>query len=90
MHTVQTYFFSGDILAQTISNYVDIESHNPSSREGLRLFAANFAAIQDYRNAEVARIEDRVVKPLSEYGETCRNAKVRGYLYQNIIYSLEY
>ena len=71
-------YLTGDLVAKHILSYADHEQHNGTTQDALRQFAYQFATIQDYRHAEVQRLEDRVVGPLTNYGDTCKIAKVKG------------
>ena len=44
----------GDEVAKSVMTYAENESHNPTTQTSLVQFAANFAAVQDYRDAEVS------------------------------------
>ncbi|NXF85050.1 FA92A protein, partial [Eubucco bourcierii] len=55
-----------DLLVNEIYAYADTET--PNLRFGLRNFADEFARLQDYRQAEVHRLEAKVVEPLKSYG----------------------
>ncbi|XP_056670792.1 CBY1-interacting BAR domain-containing protein 1-like [Monodelphis domestica] len=55
-----------DFLVNEINAYAATET--PNKKHGLKDFAAKFAKHQDYRQAEVERLEAKVVKPLKSYG----------------------
>uniref|UniRef100_A0A2K6GMM6 CBY1 interacting BAR domain containing 1 n=1 Tax=Propithecus coquereli TaxID=379532 RepID=A0A2K6GMM6_PROCO len=55
-----------DLLVNEISVYASTET--PNLRQGLKNFADEFAKLQDYRQAEVERLEAKVVEPLKAYG----------------------
>ncbi|XP_023675854.1 CBY1-interacting BAR domain-containing protein 1 isoform X2 [Paramormyrops kingsleyae] len=55
-----------DLLVREVSLYADTET--PSLKSGLKLFADQLAKIQDYRQAEVERLEVKVIEPLKSYG----------------------
>ncbi|KAK2095523.1 CBY1-interacting BAR domain-containing protein 1 [Saguinus oedipus] len=55
-----------DLLVNEINAYADTET--PHLKLGLMSFADEFAKLQDYRQAEVERLEAKVVKPLKAYG----------------------
>nr|XP_012628330.1 protein FAM92A1 isoform X2 [Microcebus murinus] len=55
-----------DLLVNEISVYASTET--PNLKEGLKNFADEFAKLQDYRQAEVERLEAKVVEPLKAYG----------------------
>ncbi|KAL6456859.1 hypothetical protein MHYP_G00338220 [Metynnis hypsauchen] len=55
-----------DVLVREISLYADTET--PNLKNGLKNFADQLAKIQDYRQAEVERLEAKVVEPLKAYG----------------------
>ncbi|XP_059834676.1 CBY1-interacting BAR domain-containing protein 1 [Hypanus sabinus] len=55
-----------DLLVKELREYADTET--PHLKYGLSSFADHFALIQDYRHAEVERLEAKVVEPLKKYG----------------------
>ncbi|KAM6216098.1 CBY1-interacting BAR domain-containing protein 1 [Rhynchocyon petersi] len=55
-----------DLLVNAINVYASTET--PHLRQGLKNFADEFAKLQDYRQAEVERLEAKVVEPLKAYG----------------------
>ncbi|XP_062301877.1 CBY1-interacting BAR domain-containing protein 1 [Osmerus eperlanus] len=55
-----------DLMVREISLYADTET--PNLKKGMKQFADQLAKIQDYRQAEVERLEARVVEPLKSYG----------------------
>ncbi|XP_039383807.1 protein FAM92A isoform X3 [Mauremys reevesii] len=55
-----------DLLVNEIYAYAATET--PSLKLGLKNFADEFSKLQDYRQAEVERLEARVVDPLKSYG----------------------
>ncbi|XP_045416738.1 protein FAM92A isoform X2 [Lemur catta] len=55
-----------DLLVNEINVYASTET--PNLRQGLKNFADEFAKLQDYRQAEVERLEAKVVEPLKAYG----------------------
>lgn len=65
----------GDQISKDLVTYVDGETLNPSSKKCFTEFAHNLAAIQDYRNAQVTRLESKVQQPLSNYGLKCKHTK---------------
>ena len=72
----------GDLVARHVLAYADHELHNHTTQEALRQFAYKISTVQDYRDAKVRRMEDRVVKPLTNYGETCKVAKVNSFKFR--------
>uniref|UniRef100_A0A2K5C4J5 CBY1 interacting BAR domain containing 1 n=1 Tax=Aotus nancymaae TaxID=37293 RepID=A0A2K5C4J5_AOTNA len=55
-----------DLLVNEINTYAATET--PHLKLGLMNFADEFARLQDYRQAEVERLEAKVVEPLKAYG----------------------
>ncbi|XP_030645308.1 CBY1-interacting BAR domain-containing protein 1 [Chanos chanos] len=55
-----------DVLVREVSLYADTET--PNLKNGLKLFADQLAKVQDYRQAEVERLEAKVIEPLKSYG----------------------
>ncbi|XP_077627366.1 CBY1-interacting BAR domain-containing protein 1 isoform X6 [Crocuta crocuta] len=55
-----------DLLVNEINVYASTET--PNLKQGLKNFAEEFAKLQDYRQAEVERLEAKVVEPLKAYG----------------------
>ncbi|XP_004474777.1 CBY1-interacting BAR domain-containing protein 1 isoform X1 [Dasypus novemcinctus] len=55
-----------DLLVNEINGYASTET--PNLKQGLKNFADEFAKLQDYRQAEVERLEAKVVEPLKAYG----------------------
>uniref|UniRef100_A0A6I8NXX5 CBY1 interacting BAR domain containing 1 n=1 Tax=Ornithorhynchus anatinus TaxID=9258 RepID=A0A6I8NXX5_ORNAN len=55
-----------DLLVNEINVYASTET--PNLKHGLKNFADEFAKLQDYRQAEVERLEAKVVEPLKTYG----------------------
>ncbi|KAM8967254.1 CBY1-interacting BAR domain-containing protein 1 [Pelodytes ibericus] len=55
-----------DLLVRAVNLYADTET--PNLKTGLKNFADEFAKLQDYRQAEVERLEAKVVEPLKCYG----------------------
>ncbi|XP_063780169.1 CBY1-interacting BAR domain-containing protein 1 [Pseudophryne corroboree] len=55
-----------DLLVTEVKSYADTET--PNLKRGLKSFADEFAKLQDYRQAEVERLEAKVIAPLKNYG----------------------
>nr|DBA24130.1 TPA: hypothetical protein GDO54_011830 [Pyxicephalus adspersus] len=55
-----------DLLVREVHAYADTET--PNLKHGLKCFADELAKLQDYRQAEVERLEAKVVEPLKSYG----------------------
>ena len=52
--TIICMLFSGDQVSRSVLTYAESESINTTTKAALTDFAANFSAIQDYREAEVS------------------------------------
>ncbi|XP_071522704.1 CBY1-interacting BAR domain-containing protein 1-like isoform X8 [Panulirus ornatus] len=65
----------GDEVSQTLMDYGEVENLNKSLRSALCETADTLAAVQDYRNVEVQRLETRVVGEISLYGGICKTAR---------------
>ncbi|XP_071225170.1 CBY1-interacting BAR domain-containing protein 1 isoform X1 [Salvelinus alpinus] len=59
-----------DLLVREISIYAETET--PNLQRGMKQFADNLAKVQDYRQAEVERLEAKVVEPLKSYGSVVK------------------
>ncbi|XP_012691505.1 protein FAM92A [Clupea harengus] len=55
-----------DVLVREINLYAETET--PNLKSGLTHFANQLSQIQDYRQAEVERLEAKVIEPLKGYG----------------------
>ncbi|XP_067396308.1 CBY1-interacting BAR domain-containing protein 2 [Emydura macquarii macquarii] len=55
-----------DLLVKQLIDYANTE--NPELRSTIKNFAEELAKVQDYRQAEVERLEMKVVEPLKRYG----------------------
>ncbi|XP_064079803.1 CBY1-interacting BAR domain-containing protein 1-like isoform X3 [Macrobrachium nipponense] len=65
----------GDELSKVLSDYGEFETLNKSLRSALCEVGDTLAAVQDYRNVEVERLETKVVGELSLYGGICKTAR---------------
>lgn len=59
-----------DLLVKEVHAFADTET--PSLKHGLKNFADELAKLQDYRQAEVERLEAKIVEPLKCYGAVIR------------------
>uniref|UniRef100_A0A8W8K2X2 Uncharacterized protein n=1 Tax=Magallana gigas TaxID=29159 RepID=A0A8W8K2X2_MAGGI len=66
----------GDILAKLCKDYSDEENVSHSLKAGLRVCAENLSVIQDYRQTQIMRLESKVVRPISDYGNICKQIKI--------------
>ncbi|XP_076356889.1 CBY1-interacting BAR domain-containing protein 1-A-like [Tachypleus tridentatus] len=66
---------NGDCLARSVLKFSESENLNLTLRNSLMCFADELSCIQDYREAEVRRLEVRVVEQLSAYGTICKHAR---------------
>ncbi|XP_006888854.1 PREDICTED: protein FAM92B [Elephantulus edwardii] len=62
-----------DQLVKQLINFANAE--NPELRATVRDFAEDLAKVQDYRQAEVERLETKVVNPLKLYGVQIKQTK---------------
>lgn len=64
-----------DAMAQTVQLHA--ESEEGSMKQSLCALAECFAALEDYRQVLVDRLEAKVHRPLLNFDGVCRKAKVR-------------
>ncbi|OXU27330.1 hypothetical protein TSAR_007290 [Trichomalopsis sarcophagae] len=64
-----------DEVAKTIQSYADAEDINRSMSTCLVNFANTLSVVGDYSDAQVQRLNSKVVAPLSQYQNTCKRAK---------------
>ncbi|XP_011504931.1 PREDICTED: protein FAM92A1 isoform X1 [Ceratosolen solmsi marchali] len=64
-----------DEVAKTIQTYANSEEINRSMSTCLVNFANTLSMIGDYRDAEVQRLNSKVIGPLSQYQNACKRAK---------------
>ncbi|KAL0132740.1 hypothetical protein PUN28_000462 [Cardiocondyla obscurior] len=64
-----------DELAKVIQTYADSEIINRSLSAGLVNFSATLSVIGDYRDAEVQRLDAKIIVPLSQYATICKHAR---------------
>ncbi|XP_068584651.1 CBY1-interacting BAR domain-containing protein 1 [Cebidichthys violaceus] len=62
-----------DVLVREIGVYADTET--PHLKRGMKQFADHLAKIQDYRQAEVERLEAKVIEPLKSYGAVVKRKR---------------
>ncbi|KAM4630292.1 CBY1-interacting BAR domain-containing protein 1 [Polymixia lowei] len=62
-----------DLLVKEISLYADTET--PNLKRGMKQFADQLAKVQDYRQAEVERLEAKVIEPLKSYGAVVKRKR---------------
>uniref|UniRef100_A0A672YTT2 Family with sequence similarity 92 member A1 n=1 Tax=Sphaeramia orbicularis TaxID=375764 RepID=A0A672YTT2_9TELE len=62
-----------DVLVKEIGMYADTET--PNLKRGMKQFADHLAKIQDYRQAEVERLEAKVIEPLKSYGAVVKQKR---------------
>lgn len=58
-----------------IQTYAEAESINRSLSNGLVNFATTLSVIGDYRDAEVHRLDSKVISPLSQYELICKHVR---------------
>ncbi|XP_043072953.1 protein FAM92A [Puntigrus tetrazona] len=62
-----------DLLVKEVSLYADTET--PNLKLGMKNFADQLAKVQDYRQAEVERLEVKVIEPLKAYGNIVKTKR---------------
>ncbi|XP_040908524.1 protein FAM92A isoform X2 [Toxotes jaculatrix] len=62
-----------DLLVREIGLYADTET--PNLKRGMKQYADHLAKIEDYRQAEVERLEAKVIKPLKGYGDVVKRKR---------------
>lgn len=65
----------GDEVSTALLRYGEVENLNKSLRSSLCETADTLAAVQDFRNVEVERLESRVVGELALYEGVCKSAR---------------
>ena len=65
---------SCDHLALSSLQFAQTESTSQTLKAALKKFSETVAGIQDYRNCQVQRLENRVVAPLKGYEQVCHSA----------------
>ncbi|KAF6737847.1 Protein FAM92A1 [Oryzias melastigma] len=63
----------GDLLVKQIELHADTET--PDLKRGMKEFADHLAKIQDYRHAQVQRLDAKVVEPLKSYGAVVKRKR---------------
>ncbi|XP_015609979.1 protein FAM92A-B isoform X2 [Cephus cinctus] len=64
-----------DEVAKVIQMYAESENINQSLSNGLINFATTLSVIGDYRDAEVQRLDSKVIAPVSQYSVICKHAR---------------
>lgn len=64
-----------DEAVKVIQDYAEAENVNRSLRNGLLQFSSTLSAIGDYRDAQVQRLDSKLVSELSQYEDICKHAK---------------
>ncbi|KAJ9591456.1 hypothetical protein L9F63_002062, partial [Diploptera punctata] len=64
-----------DEMVKVIQDYAEAENVNKSLKNGLLQFCSTLSAVGDYRDAQVQRLETKVVSELSQYEDICKHAK---------------
>ncbi|XP_059154236.1 CBY1-interacting BAR domain-containing protein 1-A-like [Physella acuta] len=65
----------GDLMAKELMQFSEFEKWNPTLSTGMSKFAESLSAVQDYREAEVKRLEGKIITPLMNYGLLCKQTK---------------
>uniref|UniRef100_A0A7M4EGG2 CBY1 interacting BAR domain containing 2 n=1 Tax=Crocodylus porosus TaxID=8502 RepID=A0A7M4EGG2_CROPO len=76
-----------DLLVKQLLDYANTE--NPELRSTMKNFAEELAKVQDYRQAEVERLEMKVIEPLKLYGVRLKQTRVSTTVCNNEIKQLE-
>ncbi|XP_015109569.1 protein FAM92A-A isoform X2 [Diachasma alloeum] len=64
-----------DEVAKVIQTYAESETINRSLSSGLTNFSTTLSVIGDYRDAEVRRLDSKIIAPLSQYSIICKHAR---------------
>ncbi|XP_008061128.1 protein FAM92A isoform X2 [Carlito syrichta] len=72
-----------DLLVNELNLYASTET--PHLKQGLQNVADEFAKLQDYRQAEVERLETKVVEPLKAYGNIVKIKRAESELHRATI-----
>ncbi|XP_063977287.1 CBY1-interacting BAR domain-containing protein 1-A isoform X2 [Diachasmimorpha longicaudata] len=64
-----------DEVAKVIQTYAESETINRSLSSGLTNFSTTLSVIGDYRDAEVRRLDSKIIAPLSQYSTVCKHAR---------------
>ncbi|KAG7201544.1 hypothetical protein KM043_004294 [Ampulex compressa] len=64
-----------DEVAKVINAYAESETINRTLSSALTNFSATLSVIGDYRDAEVRRLDAKVISPLSQYSTICKHAR---------------
>nr|XP_020487332.1 protein FAM92A [Labrus bergylta] len=62
-----------DLLVREIGLYADMET--PNLKKGMKQFADHLAKVEDYRQAEVERLDAKVIEPLKSYGAVVKRKR---------------
>jgi len=65
----------GDDIAKYLKEYAAAETMNRSLRSGIDNFSNCLSSIEDYRQAQIERIEVKVIGQLAPYENICKTAK---------------
>ncbi|XP_020670214.3 CBY1-interacting BAR domain-containing protein 2 isoform X1 [Pogona vitticeps] len=69
-----------DLLVKQLIDYANTE--NPELRTAVKNFAEELAKVQDYRQAEVERLEAKVIEPLKVYGILIKQTKAESQVHK--------
>lgn len=65
-----------DILVKMFIKLAESEGQvSKSFRSGVSSFACHFSTVQDYRNAQIERLEKRVISEMTTIGEACKTVR---------------
>ncbi|XP_074645786.1 CBY1-interacting BAR domain-containing protein 1-A-like [Tubulanus polymorphus] len=64
-----------DDVSTQVQSYAESETLNHTYKSALTKFSEYLSSVQDYRQAEISRLEAKVIQPLTLYGTACKHAR---------------